>query len=305
MLVGGIILVMGHAASPQLSVEPEIGTIKSPATLVSDTTASGGKAIAFRAVTPTPTPTPTPVPSPSGQAMPVGDLAGWKQIYTDDFTSGNVSLGSFPGSYASKWDAGYSDGTPDSAGKTNGGKSGYYPSKVLSISGGVMDMYLHSSGGISMAAAPSPKVKTTWPFNGQIYGRYAVRFKSDSLKGFKTAWLLWPDTEQWSDGEIDFPEGDLSSNIGGFSHCVGNPSQNCLIAPSTATYSSWHTAVTEWSAGKVSFILDGVTIGSTTKSTPIKSMHYMLQTESCLTGCPAATTAGHLQIDWVALWAKV
>jgi len=32
---------------------------------------------------------------PSGQAMPVGNLPGWTQIFTDDFTT-NVPLGSFP-----------------------------------------------------------------------------------------------------------------------------------------------------------------------------------------------------------------
>ena len=38
----------------------------------------------------------------SSTAMPVGNLNGWRQIFTDDFTT-DVPLGSFPGPYAKKW----------------------------------------------------------------------------------------------------------------------------------------------------------------------------------------------------------
>src|SRR5690242_12804522 len=41
---------------------------------------------------------------PSGQPMPVGDLPGWHQIFTDNFAA-NVPLGSFPAAVASKWTA--------------------------------------------------------------------------------------------------------------------------------------------------------------------------------------------------------
>src|SRR5438552_671366 len=49
-------------------------------------------------------PVPPASPSPSGQAMPVGDLAGWHQVFTDDFTT-SVSQGSFPSAVATKWSA--------------------------------------------------------------------------------------------------------------------------------------------------------------------------------------------------------
>jgi len=42
---------------------------------------------------------------------------------------------------------------------------------------------------------------------GLLYGRYAIHFKADPVPGYKTSWLLWPDSEKWpQDGEIDFPE---------------------------------------------------------------------------------------------------
>ena len=66
--------------------------------------------------------------APSGEAMPVGDLPGWKQIFTDDFTT-DVPLGSFPKAVTTKWGV-YVDGGKDTS------KHGtYMPSKVVSIAG--------------------------------------------------------------------------------------------------------------------------------------------------------------------------
>src|SRR4051812_8934318 len=41
---------------------------------------------------------------PSGEAMPVGNLDGWRQTFTDDFTT-DVALGSFPSAVSGKWGA--------------------------------------------------------------------------------------------------------------------------------------------------------------------------------------------------------
>jgi hypothetical protein len=49
--LGGIVkMLMSHAATPAAALEPETGTATAPATVVNDTTASGGKAIKFGAV---------------------------------------------------------------------------------------------------------------------------------------------------------------------------------------------------------------------------------------------------------------
>jgi hypothetical protein len=247
--------------------------------------------------------------SPSGEAMPVGNLPGWKQVFTEDFASGNVPVGGFPGeTYGPKWSANYADGTPDTAAKTRRAKSVYFPSKVLSVHDGVLDMYLHSENGISMGAAPAPKLKETSesPYNGQLYGRYSVRFKSDALKGYKTAWLLWPVSKQWPrDGEIDFPEGDLAASIYAAVHGIGSTKDDRVeLFRTTSSFTSWHTATTEWSPGRVEFFLDGKSIGVSTAATPNKPMKYVLQTESCLPKCPEPGTSGHLYVDWVAIWEK-
>ncbi|HSX28947.1 MAG TPA: hypothetical protein VLE73_00140, partial [Candidatus Saccharimonadales bacterium] len=83
----GIILITGHAASFFASADATGATLSGNASLVTDSTASSGKAVLFKAPTPTPPPptptppppTPTPTPPPSGggkinlKIMPLGD----------------------------------------------------------------------------------------------------------------------------------------------------------------------------------------------------------------------------------------
>ena len=250
------------------------------------------------------TPTPTPTPTPTIMTTPVGSPTtvssqGWKQIFFEDFNT-DVPVGSFPGNvYGSKFKV-YPDGTKDTAGQ-QGAPSRYYPSKVASVSNGLLNLYLHTENGTPMAAAVMPIL----PGN-HLYGKYTIYFRSDALPGFKTAWLLWPDSENWpQDGEIDFPEGGLDGTIGAFMHYQnGNGSGSDQdVYSSTATYTSWHTATIVWTPQEVNFILDGQSIGTSTAHIPDTPMHWVIQTESCTPTCPAATTAGNLQIDWMAAYA--
>lgn len=247
--------------------------------------------------------------NPLTAKLPVGDLPGWKQVFREDFNSGDVPIGAFPGpAYEANWSAGYKDGTPDTAGQ-RGKKSRYYPSKVLSVKNGMLDWFLHTENGIPMGAAPTPKIPNdTWNpprANSLLYGRISVRFKADALPGFKTAWLLWPDSRAWpKEGEIDFPEGDLAKSFYGAVHRRSNRTSDTDVIRSQAMFTTWHVATMEWSPGKVEFFLDGVSLGAGTTRVPNTPMHYILQTESCLTGCPAPATAGHVYLDWIAIWTK-
>jgi len=230
--------------------------------------------------------------------MPVGDLPGWHQIFTENFKT-NVPLGGFPGAvYGNKFTI-YPDGTPDTAGQA-GAPSRYYPSKVVSVKNGLLNLYLHTENGTPMAAAILP----TLPGN-HLYGMYSIRFRSDALPRFKTAWLLWPSNNIWPhNGEIDFPEGALNRTIAAFMHHEGAVDENDQdIFGSSMTYTSWHTATIVWTAHTVDFLLDGESIGTSTTRIPNTPMDWVIQTESCLDGCPAATTAGNLQIAWMVAYA--
>jgi hypothetical protein len=235
---------------------------------------------------------------PADVRMPVGDRPGWKQTFTDDFTQ-DVPLGRFPAAVSGKWGA-YRDGWTDTTKRGT-----YMPSKVLSVSGGVLDYAVRTEAGVHLVGAPTPKLPNANADFGQTYGRYAVRFRSDLLPGYKVAWLLWPDSRRWpGDGEIDFPEGDLDGRICGYVHHQEGTSPGDQDAVcSGETFQGWHTAVIEWTPAYVRFILDGVTLRVTTSRLPTTSMHWVLQTETNLDGRPIAdATAGHVQIDWVAAW---
>ena len=238
------------------------------------------------------------VADPSGETMPVGDRDGWRQVFTDDFTT-DVALGSFPAAVSAKW------GAYASPAKDTFGKGTYSPEKVVSIANGVLNKYIHAEDGVFMVAALLPKVPGTTRF-GQLYGRYAVRFKMDRIEGYKAAWLLWPDSRSWPhDGEIDFPERNLlSDSVTGFVHHQGakhGSDQESATAPYDST--TWHTSVIEWSPDLVVFILDGVVIERVTERVPNTPMHWVLQTETTLTRTvPPVSAAGNVQIDWVAAW---
>jgi len=235
---------------------------------------------------------------PSGEAMPIGDLDGWRQVFTDDFAT-DVPLGDFPAAVADKWGA-YPSPTKDTF------RHGTYsPGSVVSVGDGVLNEYIHAEGRVFMVAALLPKVPGTGE-QGQMYGRYAVRFKADPIEGYKMAWLLWPDSGRWPrDGEIDFPERNLvSANVNGFVHHQGARHGSDQASASAAFDSSaWHTAVIEWSPDLVVFTLDGVEVRRITERVPRTPMHWVLQTETTLTSKrPPKSAAGNVQIDWVAAW---
>ncbi len=227
--------------------------------------------------------------------MPASDLPGWKLIFSDDFLE-DAKAGSFPGAgYGQRWTA-YPEGWHDTSGNGE-----YSPDKTLSVQGGVLTIRVHTENGVHWVSAPEPMQG-----KGQVYGRYSVRFRATATTSdYKTAWLLWPDSDQWpDDGEIDFPEGNLDSTMSAFAH-YANPGGGQDAFSSTTKYTGWHTATTEWSAGKLTFLLDGQALGTSTTMVPSKSMHYVLQTETNLDGVvPSDTSVGSIDVDWVVIWAK-
>ncbi len=241
---------------------------------------------------------------PSGQSMPVGDLPGWHQVFTDDFAT-PVPLGSFPAAVSSRW-TGYSSG-PDTHGTGR-----WAPDKVVSVGNGLLNMHLHTENGAHLVAAPIPIIPGHGSgYNGQTYGRYAVRFRADPVAGYNTAWLLWPDPDathpggDWNNGEIDFPEGSLTGKINAYLHHRGNPTAQEAHETTVGYDGSWHTAVLEWAPSKVTFTLDGNVIGTDTNTSiiPNSPMHWILQTETGNTP-PTDSAAGDVQVDWVSIWSR-
>jgi hypothetical protein len=231
--------------------------------------------------------------APSG--MPTTDLPGWNLVFTDDFTT-NVASGEFPSKVSSRWWA-YGPGWSDTSGR------GVYTPSIITQHDGLLDVHLHTSGGKHRVAAMVPKL----PGGGsdQTYGRYAVRFRADAVRGYKAAWMLWPRSDVWpGEGEVDFPEGDFNETIWAFMHRRGATSGSDQDYYRTdEPFDRWHTAVIEWSPDRIRFILDGRTIGTSTSRLPNTPFHWVLQNETSLDTAPSDSASGHVLIDWVAIWA--
>lgn len=253
-------------------------------------------------------PLPAVPPQPSGIAMPVGDLPGWRQVFADDFNA-DVPLGAFPNIVNARW-AAYPDGWLDTS------RHGTYsPARVLEVSGGCLRWHIHAADGAFYVATPMPRLFTSGPpavpydryVAGQLYGRYAVCCRSDSLAGYKTAFMLWPDSTIWPrDGEIDYPESNLdATRVGAYMHRQeGSGPTDQDAYGMVCDRSGWHVYVLEWRKDSLAFILDGVAIGQSTVRVPNTPMHWNLQTETALSGpLPDVATAGVLEVDWVAAWA--
>ena len=289
-----------QTTSPSSTTPTTSGTSTSTSTGTADSTQTPTTQAPTSTSTSTPAPTSAPAPTPaaapasaSGVAAPTTDLTGWRLKLSEDFNK-NAPLGSFASTYPG-W-SGY-DGGHDTSGNGT-----YNSATTTSVSGGVLDKNLHTQNG-------SPQVMAlTVPGSAQTYGRYAVRFKTDSIPGYKVAWLLWPSSENWSQGEIDFPEADLDGSVGGFSHDVnGTPSRNAWgIDSGTAIDSGWHTAVVEWTPDRLTFNLDDKSWSTTDRSAlPKDPMRWVLQTETSLDGkMPSSSVSGHIDIDWVAMWSR-
>jgi beta-glucanase (GH16 family) len=231
--------------------------------------------------------------------IPYGNLPGWTQRFAEDFTA-PAAAGSVGAVYGQAV-RGYS-GFPDTSGNGR-----YTPDSVLSVSGGVLDYHLHTDDGVPRVAAPVMD-----HYRGHTYGRYSVRFRADTVAGYKIAFLLWPESDSWHDGEIDWPEGNLAGPMSPASAITGSYSRGAMkFDPPATTYSAtdattWHVATTEWKPGVVTWFWDGALVGSTTlpSGVPTTNMRWVLQAETALDGTyPARAAAGHLQVDWVVSYA--
>ncbi len=213
--------------------------------------------------------------------MPVGNLPGWTQTLAQDFNT-NSTIGSFQNTYASTW-CGYAAGT-----------SGvYYNDRVISSQNGLMDFNLDGKlGGAGSFGTPS----TCW---GAKYGRYSVRFKASGASGYGAAMMVWPSSNVWGDGEIDYPEGNLDGTFAVFQHptnCSDCSAKDWFMTG--AAFADWHIATTEWTSTGVKYFLDGSLIKSTTAYNPNTNHRWTVQVG------PHSSTAqaGHLYIDWVSMY---
>ncbi|OII38586.1 hypothetical protein BIU98_13095 [Curtobacterium sp. MMLR14_010] len=257
----------------------------------------GCRTVTVPAVAPSPVPSPPTAPSTTaptddqdGGAMPAA-ASGWTRVFGEDFTT-PAAPGGFMAAYGDRFVT--YDGFNDTSG------AGKYRQSALSVADGTLDMHMHTdASGQPTGAAFIPLVDGRW--GGQTSGRYDLRLRADPVEGYGLAGLLWSDTNTWEDGEVDFPEGALDGTVTLSNHCPGNPAANCLHRDTGTTFAAWHTYTIEWSPAKLSFLIDGVTVASTTKQIPTKSLHLVLQAATMSEQKPPKDAAGDVQVAWVSI----
>ncbi|WP_337005416.1 glycoside hydrolase family 16 protein [Microbacterium sp. LB12] len=235
-------------------------------------------------------------------ALPVGDLPGWHQILAEDFDTSFAQGGFSSSVYADRFNT--YDGMKDTSGH------GTYDSDVLSAKDGVLDWYLHSTAQGPRVAALVPEVEQgNW---GQLYGRYSMRFRSDPVPGYKAVSILWPDSDVWREGEVDFPElSDLGTDPYMYAnrYAAGRGDLNGDTAgvrtKVSASDGNWHVATIDWQPGSLTYYLDGERLGTTTDRVPATEFHWVLQLETAVNSpSPDPSAAGHFQVDWVAMYSR-
>ena len=241
----------------------------------------------------------------SATAVPDTDLPGWRLLLHQDFST-DAALGQFTTVYPG-W-AGYDGGrdTSRTYGRPTEQQGLYSSATTTTVHDGMLDVEVHTAGATPQVVAITPPVNGS-AFVGQLYGRYTLRWQSTLAPGYKLAALLWPESGDWTQGELDFPEGYLGTDVVGFAHDVtGNPAANAWTVRTGRTSDTWHTATIEWVPGKVTYVLDGATWSTTMSSAlPTNPMRWVLQIETDTTAtAPAADVSGHVYVDALSAWSR-
>lgn len=173
-----------------------------------------------------------------------------------------------------------------------------YEQDNLSAHDGKLDVTLDGRTGAAFYFRPTPTTK------GMTYGRYVVSFQVSEAVGNSAAFLFWPNSNVWSDGEIDFPEGSFDSALHGWHHttdpaqCATPPGCNEAIAlPATGSWRDPHTADVRWTPTSVTYYLDGTLVATVDRLLPVGDHRFTIQTAPT-----AASQPGHLYLYSASLY---
>jgi len=185
------------------------------------------------------------------------------------------------------------------SGETTGGVGRHDPAN-LHVGGGMLSIVSHglSSGGLEWV-------------NGQLYGRWEVRARTQKATGYGDVLILWPDAEDFPEGgEVDFMEipkperTEYNFNV----HYGVNNSQNGTKV--LGDFTQWHNYAVEWTADHVAGFVDGQEVFRTTQQAqiPPRSMHLTMQQDigpydNWIPPRDASTPPEvRFQIDWVRIY---
>ncbi|MCA5922077.1 glycoside hydrolase family 16 protein [Curtobacterium oceanosedimentum] len=219
-----------------------------------------------------------PEADPAPEPASLADLAAIAPdvSFVEDFDV-PAATGLVTAAYPQSWQP-YPDGT-----------SGIYaPSRTVSVHDGVLDVALGTGAG---AAGTFGSADGAWDHVG---GSFSVRAKATGGDGNGAAFMLWPTSNVWSDGEIDFPEGNFESNPSVFHHSMtpGREAERVQV-DTGVSWRDWHTYTVDWVPGEsVTYSVDGTELRTITEDVPTTPHRFMFQVGNW-------GDEGNLLIDWV------
>jgi hypothetical protein len=244
-------------------------------------------------------PTAPPAGGPSGVPMPVGNIPGWTDVASDDFSQGGLD--------PSAWQV-YDDSMP------GGDPGGWWSASHVSVTNGVLQLstYRDPSACIFGCQSIDDYVGGGLKMlHSQQYGKYLIRMRADDAEGVTMVALLWP-TDINSNGEIDIAEDNGASprtQFNGTMYTMNEvPTTNML----NVDMSQWHTVGVEWTPGRVIFTIDGTNWATVTNdgvSDVPMQLAIQQQTWDCGVSnweqCPNAMTpsVANLDVAWVVEYA--
>lgn len=277
-VVGVVVLLISHAATPYASIEPENGTVTT-ATTTTDTKASNGSYVQFGTAgsggggtggTTSGGCTSGGVAAPcmNGTNSGTGG-SGWTIKFDDEFNTGTTM--STTNIDTTKWDnALWVAGSNTTVGGSN--ENDCYDASQATEGNGELDLTLVAKsepcyGGKSYGTG---FIQTNGKYSFS-YGFTEARIWLPGTNGNIADWpSFWQDGQNWpTDGELDILEG-LSGQACG--HWHGGPNGDGIGwnvgsgCSSTSYTGGWHTFGADWQPGSVTWYYDGINMGTITSS---------------------------------------
>ncbi|WP_224389425.1 family 16 glycosylhydrolase [Pseudonocardia sp. ICBG1293] len=150
--------------------------------------------------------------------------------------------------------------------------------------------------------------------DGQLYGRWEFRARTDVGTGYSPAILLWPDSERFpDDGELDMMEIPFGDRHAATAFVHYGAQNHILSTAAPGDFTRWHTFALDWLPDRITWYVDGAKRWETTdrRAIPTSPMHLAVQLDQGpAAGWIPAPDAGtpdevRLQVDWARVFAPV
>jgi len=176
----------------------------------------------------------------------------------------------------------------------------YDPATTAWVSGGQLHIKMYrdkSSPSTSVHSCAMVPMAAT----GIKYGRFMETWRiSESAKGYKSAHLLWPVSNNGL-SETDFPEGDWDSTVFCAYHNMDGKTQEWT---NTGHYFSdeWTTTRLDWTPSGTVFYINELEVFKVSGG-PYQPMNWILQNETALDGeVPAVGSSAQMDISAVSVY---